>query len=260
MIIYFSGTGNSRHVALSLAKELDDKNIVELTGDLLLYPDQFRLESGEGQRVIWVFPTYSWGVPPVMEEVIAKIKIDGGDWADHYMVTTCGDDIGKCHEQWKKLISARHWKPVSTFSVQMPNTYVCMKGFNVDSPQLAAGKIRESALRIRSIADFIKNRFVIDDVAEGRWPRIKTRYIYPYFRKHYMSPEGFNVHEEACVSCGKCARNCPMDNIELKGKYPVWGAACAFCLRCYHGCPEHAIEYGKSTEGKGQYMFPGENK
>ncbi|MBD5192819.1 MAG: 4Fe-4S binding protein [Bacteroidales bacterium] len=257
MIIYFSGTGNSRHVALTLGQELRDSSVVELTGDFLRFPELLRLESGEGQRVIWVFPTYSWGVPPVMVDVIKKIKIDGGEWADHYLVTTCGDDIGKCHQQWRELISARWWKPIATFSVQMPNTYVCMKGFDVDSQQVAEGKIHESSLRVRSIADFIRQRFEIDDVVEGRWPKIKSRFIYPYFKKHYMSPEGFRVREDACVSCGRCARECPMDNIELKGKFPVWGAGCAFCLRCYHGCPAHAIEYGQTTEGKGQYLFPG---
>lgn len=256
MIIYFSGTGNSRHIARLLSKELNDTHLVELTGDFLLYPERFRLESGEGQRVIWVFPTYSWGVPPVVAEVISKIKIAGGEWADHYMVTTCGDDIGKCHLQWRRLISARWWKPRATFSVQMPNTYVCMKGFDVDSPQVAEGKIAESPLRVRSIADFIRRRVAIDDVVEGRWPKIKTRYIYPYFLKHCMNPDGFSVNEQSCISCGKCARNCPMDNIALKGKYPVWGAGCAFCLRCYHGCPVHAIAYGNATAGKGQYMFP----
>ena len=106
MIIYFSGTGNSRHVALTLGQELRDSSVVELTGDFLRFPELLRLESGEGQRVIWVFPTYSWGVPPVMVDVIKKIKIDGGEWADHYLVTTCGDDIGKCHQRAE--ISSRH--------------------------------------------------------------------------------------------------------------------------------------------------------
>ncbi|MDE6267279.1 MAG: EFR1 family ferrodoxin [Muribaculaceae bacterium] len=260
MIIFFSGTGNSRHVAQALGKELGESNIVELTGDFLRYPEQLRLESEEGGRVIWVFPTYSWGVPPVVAEVISKVNIDGGERADHYMVTTCGDDIGKCHMQWRNLISGRRWKPLATFSVQMPNTYVCMKGFDVDPEQVAMEKIHESVMRVHSIAEFIKQRYKIDDVVEGRWPKIKTRYIYPYFKKHYMNPSGFHVSETTCISCGKCSRNCPMDNIELKGKFPVWGAVCAFCLRCYHGCPVHAIEYGNSTVGKGQYMFPKKEK
>ena len=256
MILFFTGTGNSRYVARLLGQELNDDQIIELTGDFLLYPERFKVESGEGQRVIWVFPTYSWGVPPVVVDVISKIKIEGGEWADHYMVTTCGADIGMCHQQWRDLISARWWKPVATFSVPMPNTYVCMKGFDVDSQSIAEGKIHEAPLRVRSIADFIKQRFEIDDVVKGKWPMVKTRFIYPYFKKHYMNPEAFRVRTDVCCSCGKCARNCPMDNIVMKGNFPVWGAGCAMCLRCYHGCPNHAIEFGNSTLTKWQYMFP----
>ena len=37
---------------------------------------------------------------------------------------------------------------------------------------------------------------------------------------------------------------------------PVWGDNCAMCLSCYHHCPKHAVEYGRQTMMKGQYLFP----
>ena len=69
MIIYFSGTGNSRFVAERLGGILGD-NVFEM----LYLTDELLSE----QRIIWVFPTYSWGVPPVVKNVISKINIDSG--------------------------------------------------------------------------------------------------------------------------------------------------------------------------------------
>lgn len=257
MIIYFSGTGNSRHIALQLSKELGDSKVVELTGDILLHPEQVTLDCGEDERIIWAFPTYAWGVPPVVADVIAKINLKQGSDKEHYMVTTCGDDIGKCHEEWRRLITARGWRPIATFSVQMPNTYVSMKGFDIDPRKVAEKKIADSAERVNLIVQRIKARREVDDVVQGGWPKVKSKIINPYFKKHFMNPAKFHVRKDACVSCGKCAENCPMENIELKSGFPVWGNNCTMCLRCYHGCPVHAIEYGKSTKGKGQYLFPG---
>jgi Coenzyme F420-reducing hydrogenase, beta subunit len=48
-----------------------------------------------------------------------------------------------------------------------------------------------------------------------------------------------------CTSCGKCAGDCPQDNITMKDGRPVFGAQCILCLRCYYGCPVHAISPAK---------------
>ena len=60
MIFYFSGCGNSRFVAESIAKELDER--------LLFIPEEerngnFDYELGDGERLGFVFPIYSWCPP-----------------------------------------------------------------------------------------------------------------------------------------------------------------------------------------------------
>lgn len=244
MILYFSGTGNSRYVAEQLGRLLGD--------------DVCRLLSVRGlcdaERVIWVFPTYSWGVPPVVKQCMSGIQFKPG--SKHFLVTTCGDDIGNCHKMWRKLISDKGSTAVSSFSVQMPNTYVFMKGFDVDSKEVESQKISSAKVRIAEIAHKIQDgNEQIDDVVRGSFPWIKTTIIYPFFVRFYMNPIGFQCGEK-CVSCGKCAKNCPLQNISMTNGKPEWGSNCAFCLRCYHVCPLHAIDYKNTAACKGQYLFP----
>lgn len=244
MIIYFSGTGNSRFVAEKLGSILGD-NVFEM----LYLTDELLSE----KRIIWVFPTYSWGVPPIVKNVISKINIDVD--CVNYMVTTCGDDIGDCHKMWRRLMAKRGYKTSSTFSVIMPNTYVCMKGFNTDSSELCTMKVNNAITRIDDIANVISTlKFTVDDVTRGRWAWIKTNIIYPYFVRFCMNPKKFRTLEH-CNHCGKCSMECPLGNIKLVDNKPVWGDNCAFCLRCYHTCPKHAVDYDNATKGKGQYIF-----
>ena len=144
MIIVFSGTGNSLAVARGLRERLGG-DVVVLDGELLLRPSSRVLEVPEGEDVVWVFPIYSWGVPPVVADFIRKSKIKGAHEARHFMVCTCGDDIGYADNQWRQLIGRRGWSPRGVFSVQMPNTYVLMKGFDVDSPEAATEKLAAMA-------------------------------------------------------------------------------------------------------------------
>ncbi len=261
MIIYFTGTGNSRLVAERLHEcyHPDDKQrnkLYCLEGDRLLHPGRQLLETADGSLVIWVFPVYSWGVPPVVLRFIDKVRFKGAEKARHYMVCTCGDDVGRTDDQWRHHIGRRGWTPRGALSVTMPNTYVCMKGFDVDSPDIEAGKLVAMPGRVEEIRRAIDRGFSDSDLIRGSWAWWKTNLVYGLFRAFKMSPLPFRADPERCTSCGLCARQCPMLNIKLKDRRPQWGPACAMCLRCYHHCPVKAIAYGKETDGKGQYKLP----
>lgn len=253
MIVYFSGTGNTRHCALSLAKILGE-TVHELTPCELSDPASAVADSNS-KRVIWAFPTYSWGIPPVVAKYIANVQLSKNTRdATHYMLTTCGDDMGYTDRQWRRIISDRGLNAAGAYAVIMPNTYTLMKGFDVDSPEVARGKVAASAERIMLIAKAI-NEGGYDMPIRGSFPWIKSMVIYPWFKRFAMSPKPFHTNE-ACTACGLCSRICPMSNIfPSSDGTPVWGKDCALCLRCYHSCPRRAIAYGKATDGKGQWIL-----
>lgn len=254
MIVYFTGSGNSRDVARRLSAILGDTDIVELSGEVLR-----RMEIKAAQpckAVVWVFPVYSWGVPPVVSRFIRQAKITGITAARHHMVATCGDDAGLTASQWRKLIRKRGWTPVSASTVIMPNTYTLMKGFDVDPDDLARQKLDESQSQVAEIARLIKNEEATDFVTKGKYAWFKSKIIYPWFTRFAMSPKPFHA-TDTCTRCGLCARSCPLGNISMnEDRHPCWDNNCALCLRCYHICPAAAVQYGKATRGKGRYLNP----
>ena len=256
MIICFSGTGNTFYVASKLAEKTGN-SIFMLEGIHLQNPESSKLDTAPGdETVIWAFPTYSWGVPPVMVRFIETFTAGKGfKSARHYMLTTCGDDMGQTDRQWRRLMERRGFNAISAFSVIMPNTYVCMKGFDVDTPEMVRSKIEAADSKIVEIADIIRSE-VRDLLNPGAFAWLKSRIVYPWFARYAMSAKPFR-HTEACVGCGKCAKLCPMENITMTQNKqchpaPMWGLQCTMCLRCYHSCPQHAVAYGRKTDGKGQ--------
>lgn len=59
MIVYFSGNGNSRHVAQRLGELLDDNRVVRINRELI---NQNTLHVDADDRLVWVLPVYAWEI------------------------------------------------------------------------------------------------------------------------------------------------------------------------------------------------------
>lgn len=253
MVFYFSGTGNSEYIAKTLA------NFLSL--QLAFIPE---VETSDlttaSENVLFVFPIYSWGIPPLIEKFINEVpesfreSVAVGNYSvDCVMV--CGDEVALAPEMFLKVCRKRSISVNSIWSVIMPNNYVLLPGFNVDSKELEQKKLENCKGRILEIAQGIVNGTKRIDVVRGSMPWLKTKLVYPLFKKWGIFPQKWHYLDN-CISCGKCASICPLCNVKMQDKHPQWGRRCCSCLACYHICPVHAVAYGTVTKNKGQYFFP----
>ena len=254
MIFYFSGTGNSEYVAQQLAEALGERLIGMAQA---INSGEMRYTLGEGEAVGWVFPTYSWGPAPIAVTFARKVEIEG--FASHtysFMVTTCGDDIALSAQIWRSELVQRGMHCSMAMSVQMPNNYILLPGFDVDSKHLEEKKRRAAVPRIAQVVAAIENRSTCDDVVKGSMPWLKSKVVYPLFRNYAMSDKGFASQVDVCNHCGLCVKVCPNANIKMSAEgNPQWQGNCAMCLSCIHRCPVRAIQYGNQTQKKGRYHF-----
>ena len=254
MILYFSGTGNTRWVA---------QQIAEAIGEQLLYiPDlikesNYQLTLKADERLGICFPTHGWQPPRIVREFIRKMTISGIEkprfcWA----LTTCGDSAGEAMTILNKELGEKGIKAESLFSVIMPETYVCLPFMYTDSEEKEQRKIAQAKQQIVHIIDIIKACCQgVEELEKGATPRLYSYVIGGYFNKKMVTDRKFTVDTDVCIKCGKCVKVCPVDNIE--DTPPVWmhSGKCTSCLACYHYCPVHAINFGKITRQRDQYYF-----
>lgn len=249
MIFYFSGVGNSRWVAEKLSKALGDR--------LVFIPDanisEITYELSDNERLGFVFPTYGWGVPTFVEKFIQHINIRHVGYV--WMVTTCGDDTGMTYEIFCRAIQQRGWNCAAAWAVQMPESYICLPGFDVDSPKKEKRKYECAKECVKKIAQSLQDRETgICDTIPGPLKWAKSHIVRPFFNRFLITSKPFKA-DKRCISCGHCASVCPYHNITIvRGKHPEWGDDCVLCLRCYHSCPQHALHWGYMTQKKGQYL------
>lgn len=67
----------------------------------------------------------------------------------------------------------------------------------------------------------------------------------------------FSVDKTKCIGCNKCVRECPANNIGVVDGEYVFGMDCAVCMRCAFGCPADAIKIGilNGWRVNGEYAF-----
>ena len=239
MILYFSGTGNRRYVAQVLSQRLHEDGY-SMEDNHPLRP----LEDNETLGI--VFPVYAWGVPRIVRTFLRHMTL-----SSRYVwtVMTCGDDMGHADSILEKTLRR---KVDAAFSVGMPNTYVCLPGFETDSPALAQQKVEHTQRQLPLIAASIGQRLRLRQLTRGSHAWAKTYLLRPLFQALLLTDRYFWVHGR-CNACGLCAAKCPTHDITCTDGHPTWGPShCTGCLRCFHSCPRRAIEWGRFTQEKQQ--------
>lgn len=244
MILYFSGTGNSRYVA---------RKIAEASGDDIISINQ-RIKDGDYSDIksekplVFVGPVYAGRLPRIMDKYIEKVTFSGNKKA--YFVGTCAATAWQTVGYVEKLCEKKKFSLLGFNSVVMPQGYIAGGG---TQPKNVNDRIlKEAEPKIEKIADIIGKQQPLPKEQPGK--AIMSKLINPMMYATMISAKGFKVTDK-CGSCGTCAERCPLNNIKLVDGKPTWGKKCTHCMACIAGCPKEAIEYGKKTQGKTRYYL-----
>ncbi|MEA4921066.1 MAG: EFR1 family ferrodoxin [Clostridiaceae bacterium] len=247
MIVYFTGTGNSRYCAQMLADKLQDESISAFH----FIRDGIAAELTSVRPWIFVAPTYGWQLPHVFADFIRRASFGGSREA--YFIMTCGSEIGNAASANQMLCKEKGFSYKGTQGVIMPENYIAL----FDAPQqnevqkiisAARPALEMNISRIREGRDFSALKVGLID-------KMRSGIVNAVFYRFIIKAKPFVV-SDACVGCGKCANGCVLSNIKMEDGKPVWGDHCTHCMACICGCPTSAIEYGKASRGQPRYQCP----
>ena len=247
VIYWFSGTGNSFHVARAIQEGLDDvelKSVVQaLDGDIEL-----------SQRTGLVFPVYAWGPPAIVARFIENLPSDTPDYL--FAVATYGVDPGSTMSITRRMLKRRGLALNASYAVRMVENYPPMGGAPEEKKQRKTNDAAET--EIAQIISLIREGASGDFAKKNLFFSLIGPPVYRIFRRALSRKSGEKFFaDEKCSFCGICAQVCPVQNVTLlDGKKPTWSNRCEQCFACFHWCPEKAVQYGRKTVNMIRYHHP----
>ncbi|MBR0271757.1 MAG: EFR1 family ferrodoxin [Methanobrevibacter sp.] len=244
MIVYFSATGNCRYVARQIAESLND--------DAISLLDIAEINLSDGETLGFVFPTYFWGLPSIVNELLSKLTISksGDNYVFH--IATYGTTSGQNAEYVERHLKNKGIVLDAKFAVKMPDTWT--PTYDLSNHEEVLKLNQDEKPQIEEIINHVNNRDN-GDFIKSHIPMIVCKFAQVIYDKRRNTS---HLHvEDTCIECGLCSKNCPIEAIAITDKKPVWVKdKCVMCLKCLHHCPKFSIQYDDRTKNHGQYHHP----
>ena len=249
-IYYFSGTGNTLHLAQEIQKRFPKAELVPIVS---------AMKSGQiqstAETIGLLFPIYNFSLPAVYKRFLEQVDLSSAEYifalSSRFCLERVFNDLDKHLARQGKALDA-------SFTVELPCNYLPM--FDVP-PQEEIDQM-ETALheKIDEMQRIITNRETA--LQKDELPlKIVGGILYPVLTTYMGKVRLPNMKksfyaDQTCTGCGICQNICLTERITLVNGRPQWNtdADCFMCFACLCYCPENAIQLkGRKTEGKPRY-------
>lgn len=268
-IYYFSGTGNSLHVARELQKRLPRARLVPI----LSFVERESV-TASGDTVGFVFPHFASSLPKVVHAFIERLDLGSARYL--FAIATRGGTKTMAFSEIDKILKEKGRRLDSHFAITMPGGNEALVEAYAD--RITEERIQRLESEMRARLDTVQRVVVDREVSreEDNGYLAPPPFLEPFIplldaispclvRLGKMVETSFEFyHDEKCTGCGVCARVCLAEKVQMVDGRPVWQEAvnCHGCFACLSYCPKESIQvrskwYLRSyTEQNGRYHHP----
>jgi ferredoxin len=241
IVFYFSGTGNSLHVAKSISKELENCDIISMAKPFNPIKQY--------DNIGFIYPTYYFGMPKRVVEFVENIKLNNNKNAYYYSITTYGGLAGNAVYQMYELLLNRHGIKLNYGKkIKMFSNYVVAYDMSEKVDKIT----KKSNVKLAKIINSIKKR---KGNSINRLTGIFKSMNEKFIREVSNMDRDFTVNDN-CTGCSICEKVCPVRNIEIVNNRPEYKHHCEQCVACIQFCPQKAINYKNITQNRRRYTNP----
>jgi ferredoxin len=246
-IIYtFSGTGNSLWTAKILGQVLGDSQIVPITAG------KRSAEIENADTVGLVFPVHMWGVPGLVLDFFRELHMSPSTYL--YAVAVNAGQVSRTLIQLQEEARKKGLTLAAGIGIILPSNYIPWGG--PGNQENIQNRIDQAQKKVEAVAQRLRDRESWPVEQGSLWQRIVFTALYHLSFKQVPTMDKKFFIDDRCNGCGICGQVCPVDNIEMVEKAPVWRHKCTQCLACIQWCPQQAIQMSAKTKGYDRYHHP----
>ncbi|RPH31413.1 MAG: hypothetical protein EHM93_13750 [Bacteroidales bacterium] len=263
IVYYFSGTGNSKNVALWLSNVAKENNIEYELVNISLIDRRIIEQPDPDSLVVFVSPIHGFNYPPVMLHFI--MRFPKGKNKVLLMNTRAGMLIGKYITPGitgiafflaALILKLKGFSIKAMYPVDLPSNWISVHpGLNEKTVKYLHEKNKER------VTDFAKRVFSGKSDFKGLRELIQDVLVSPisipyYFIGRFFFAKTYYASSD-CNNCDICIKGCPVKAIIKLDKRPFWTFNCESCMKCMSNCPKKAIEtaHGSFIEFSLIYSF-----
>jgi len=270
-IYYFSGTGNSLHVARELQRRLPESTLVPIVRLL----DGDTIKTG-ADTIGFVFPNFCLSLPIPFHEFLKRVDLASAQYL--FAICTRGGSQSEAFDYANILLKEQGKRLQAQLTINMPWNYPFGK-LNVISSSSDEEHLQRLEAEMQNKLDafspyiLAKETYAAEEADANyevpRWQRVLfslTSKSFNYEMHRYMYQHLLSFYHDAnCNGCGVCESVCLSHKIEMVDQKPVWKEAtkCYACFACINFCPRRAIQIKSGipflescTEVNGRYHHP----
>ena len=235
LIHYFSGTGNTSHMAKIIQHELKNRGY---SAELLNIENDSDININDYEMHVFCFPIYGFGTPSIMLKYISNINLNTKSQAS--IICTSAGFEGQALSHFKQLLKQKGFKVI--FTDMVIYTYNWTQVLNPQTKETEERVFKEADSKVIKLVDKIiscetsfKKRNILSLVLSWIVFTIFSKLARRILGKTFIA-------DSSCINCGKCENICPAKAINIYNGRPRWNWKCETCQRCINMCPKKSIQ------------------
>ena len=250
ILIYFTGTGNTKLLAESIKNRFYLENLYDV--DLFeINIDTKVIDLKDYDLIIFSYPIYAFNTPIIFDKYIKKLKLLN---KKYLIIKQSGEPLKLNDTSSYKL---RKW--IKKNNGELLGEYHFLYPYNIHF-KYPDNLVKELYILNNKLMDIL-----IYELKNNIKNTAKLNYFYILNSKLFkiqriggpINSLFYRVDKNKCINCYLCINNCPTHNIELKNKKIKFHSKCIMCMRCSFFCPTNAINIGmlQSWKVNGAYDY-----
>lgn len=258
-LFYFSGTGNSLHIARELQKRLPQTRIIPIAALL-----GRRMVKTDADTVGFVFPVYFMTLPAPVRHFCEIVSFDSEAYT--FSIATRLGTYSVANLNVERILKKKghtlHARLTLTMAKNTPTGLAPGKGDRKWIEKISPENISRLEKRVQTNLDMVQDIVL----SKQRYPSKSFPNPFSRLLERIMDSLTRNMREQVgyyadstCIKCGTCAKVCPSTTCRMHEGRPVWHpeVGCFYCFACFNFCPVQAILIKeKYTRKDGRYHHP----